>query len=471
MNILIVRLPCKKIYPLGPIYLMSLLRRANPSLGLRLLDLALIEPARMMPTLEAVIAEDRPDLIAFSWRDLQQFSPQDPDGGLRTAFTFFHDPSPARKLRAALQGLRNIFTYHASLARNLRIIRETASAHPHIACALGGPSVKIFGDRLGARIPARVRVFNEVDVDTFFAFLGLSMPLDAIEPAIDLDFLQTAFPQWEAYRGEVIGVQTKRGCPQACVYCLYGELEGRTVRRRDPVKVVSEIKAYARHWGVRRFWFADAQLLSEPADETHLRSILEGIIEAGLGIEWSGYLRIDKIDHSLASLMTRSGLCELEVSLGSGSQDVVDALRLGFSVDNVIKGLTILRSAGYSGRVLLNLSLNAPGETRETLLATMAVVRRLTSLLGDDRVVPVVFFLAIQPRTGLEARALADGHIAKGYNPLSVLPWNVLRLIYNPPPLGALIGRSCARVFRDGQSEAGERILAAIEKELCIESV
>jgi len=77
-----------------------------------------------------------------------------------------------------------------------------------------------------------------------------------------------------------------------------------------------------------------------------------------------------------------------------------------------------------------------------------------------------VFFLAIQPHTGLESRALEDRHLRAGYNPLSVAPWNVLKLIYNPPPLGGLIGRACAVSFARGGEDVGERVLAQIESRL-----
>jgi hypothetical protein len=43
-------------------------------------------------------------------------------------------------------------------------------------------------------------------------------------------------------------------------------------------------------------------------------------------------------------------------------------------------------------------------------------------IFGPARVIPVLFFLAIQPHTGLESKAIADGHINKGYGPLSVFP-------------------------------------------------
>jgi radical SAM superfamily enzyme YgiQ (UPF0313 family) len=234
--------------------------------------------------------------------------------------------------------------------------------------------------------------------------------------------------------------------------------------------VVREIEAYVGRWDARRFWLADAQLLSGPGDREHLTAILEGVLRARLDIEWSGYLRINEIDPPLASLMVRSGLSNLEISLNSGAQTVLDELHLDFSVAEVMRGCGILAAAGYKGKVLVNLSLNAPGETRETLLETIETVRRIKGIFGPERVVPVVFFLAIQPHTGLERRAIAQGHIRKDYDPLSVLPWDVIRLIYNPAPLGGLIGRACAETFARGGDEAGERILEKVEAGLRAEN-
>ena len=110
--------------------------------------------------------------------------------------------------------------------------------------------------------------------------------------------------------------------------------------------------------------------------------------------------------------------------------------------------------------------MNSPGETRETLVETIKVVRKIQGIFGEDRVVPVLFFLAIQPNTGLERIALEEGRIKKDYDPLSPWPWDVYKLIYNPPPLGGLIGGCCAQAFRSYNEKFGEQILASLEIEL-----
>jgi hypothetical protein len=465
-KILIVRLPCKKVYPIGPIYLMGLLKRAAPQISQRLLDLALVESNQRTTVLRETIRKYSPDVIAFSWRDIQVFSPHDVDMAMRDAFIFFHETSPIRWIEAAFKGLGHILSYHSGIAENLKLIQKAVNFSPSSTIAVGGPSIRVFGERFRSKLSRGVHLFPESNLESFFQLIGLPMPKDPIEPELDLESIETSFPEWASYRKEVIGIQTKQGCPHACLYCLYGFLEGKEIRRRDPDKVVQEIDAYHRRWGIRTFWFADAQLLSEAKDHEHLSVILKGLLDKRLAIEWSGYLRVNTLDRAMGDLMVRTGLYDLEVSLNSGSQTVLNQLHMGFSVEEVIKGCEILKTAGYSKKVLINLSLNAPGESRETLKETIEVMHRIRRIFGEGRVVPVIFFLGIQPNTGLERKALQDGLIDAGYDPLSTNPWDLRKLIYNPPPLGKLIGRCCAQAFRRMDGNAGDRILACLEEEL-----
>ena len=457
-RVLLVRLPCRKIYPIGPVYVAAALRRAAPLLPLRLLDLALIDPASRKKCLKEAIAGFRPDVVAFSWRDVQVFSPQDMDGAMRDAFTFFYDPSPFRKARAAVAGLLHICSYRSALSGNLSLIREARKTAPSALIAVGGPGIRIFEEPLRRRMPGRVHMIP--DLEQFFPLLGVSAPEDLLEPMLDFEALERLFPQWTAYRAAEIGVQTKRGCPHNCLYCLYGFLEGRQVRRREPERVVKEIEAYHTRWGVKRFWFADSQLLSDGTDEHHLQEVLEGIAGRRLDLSWSGYMRINRLKPALARVMVKTGLRDIEIALNSGAQPVLDGLRMGFSVDEVMEGFRVLRSAGYTGKVKIDLSLNSPGETPDTLRETIDFVDRVAGIFGPGRVTPVIFFLAVQPHTGLEQKALEDGSLKRGYDPISVWPWDIRTLIYNPPPLGSMIGRCCSRAFRHPDGERGDAILA-----------
>lgn len=450
---------------MGPVYLSSLIRQVAPDATVRLLDLALLDRRSRKRALVDTIKDMRPAAVAFSWRDVQVFSPQDMDGAMRDSFAFFYDPSPATKARAAFRGVRHILSYRSALSENLSLIEEACRVAPGSSLiAVGGPGIRVFGDLLRPHIPDRAQVLP--DTGRFFSLLGLPGPESLLEPRVDPAAVEGVFPSWSAYAGEEIGVQSKQGCPNDCLYCLYGYIEGKRVLRRRPGMVVEEIEGYRRRWGARRFWFVDAQLLSDRNDDEHLSEILERLDKKNLGIDWSGYMRVDRLEPDLAGLMVRTGLRDLEIALNSGDQGIVDRLRLGFSVEDVIRGLKILAEAGYSGRILVDLSLNSPGETRETLKQTLGTFERIQAVFPRGRVTPVIFFLAIQPHTSLERMLLDEGYLREGYDPISVWPWDVRKLIYNPPPLGRLIGRCCADAFKERPEERGRAILSMLQSRL-----
>ncbi|HEV8539558.1 MAG TPA: radical SAM protein, partial [Nitrospiraceae bacterium] len=265
--------------------------------------------------------------------------------------------------------------------------------------------------------------------------------LDAL--TVDLPYLTSIFPQYREYLGESIGVQTKRGCPYDCAFCLYPYIEGKRVRYRPPEMVVRDLSQHYHQWGARRFWFTDAQFITGKEAYPQCTEILERIIRERLEIEWSGYIRTSLITADLAKLMVRSGVGDLEVAITSGSQEVLNNLHMGFKLERLYDGCRHLAEAGFKGKVILNYSLNSPKETEETLLESVDAYKKVAAILGEERVFPLMFFLGIQPNTDLESRLLEEGYLSAGYNPLMLTPGSIKKLLYNPAPLNKLIAKAC----------------------------
>jgi radical SAM superfamily enzyme YgiQ (UPF0313 family) len=141
--------------------------------------------------------------------------------------------------------------------------------------------------------------------------------------------------------------------------------------------------------------------------------------------------------------MVQSGVGDLEVAITAGSQKVLNSLHMGFKLEHLYEGCRHLKNAGFKGRVILNYSLNSPEETEETLLQSVDSYKIVASILGEDRVFPLMFFLGIQPNTDLEKRLLSEGYLSAGYNPLSLTPWSIKKLLYNPAPLNTFIAKAC----------------------------
>ena len=122
-RVLLIRLPCNPIFPIGPIYLADHLHKCFPSLPQRILDLAALPVLDVERVLQTVVDQFRPTLLVFSWRDIQIYAPVDGRGGnpLQNSFEVFYASNPLKRLRGALGGLRPVSYTHLTLPTNREV--------------------------------------------------------------------------------------------------------------------------------------------------------------------------------------------------------------------------------------------------------------------------------------------------------------------------------------------------------------
>ena len=157
-------------------------------------------------------------------------------------------------------------------------------------------------------------------------------PNNIIKTACNYSYIQSIWPEFKWYLdgGDFyIGVQTKRGCPHNCCYCIYTVIEGKKVRINPVSEVIKEIKQLYS-LGVRGFWFTDAQFIPSRGHIQNAKDILQAIYDEGLqDIHWAAYIRADNLDEELAELMVRTGMSYFEIGITSGSQELVRKMRMG----------------------------------------------------------------------------------------------------------------------------------------------
>jgi radical SAM superfamily enzyme YgiQ (UPF0313 family) len=469
-SILYVFLPCKKVYPIGITYLADFIHRRRPDVRQRILDLSLYPKDRRGKVLRETAAAFSPDLVCFSWRDIQIFSPHEGDSSLEHAFNFYFASNPLKRITASFEGLKQLYRYYDHIWTILSYPWLIRKEFPKARLMIGGGAFTAFADQLIEKLPdgtigilgegedAILKVLNGESLEKERYIIrengkiskglqGAPALLDAL--TVDLPYLTSIFPQYREYRDECIGVQTKRGCPYDCAFCLYPYIEGKRVRYRPPEMVVRDISQHYHQWGARRFWFTDAQFITGKEAYPQCTEILERILREKLAIEWSGYIRTSLITADLARLMVRSGVGDLEVAITSGSQEILNDLHMGFKLEKLYDGCRYLAEAGFKGKVILNYSLNSPHETEETLLESVDSYKKVAAILGEDRVFPLMFFLGIQPNTDLEHRLLEEGYLSAGYNPLMLTPRSIKKLLYNPAPLNKIIAKACLAAWHN----------------------
>ena len=496
-RILYVRLPCNPIFPIGVVYLADHVRKLFPTVRQRIFDLGTIPPLDFSVALDACIDEFQPSLLVFSWRDIQIYAPVGGRGGnpLQNAFEFYYARNPLLRLRGALGGLRVTLAYYGELWRNLGLIKRGLARarryNPAARSVVGGGAVSVFYEQLGSKLPVGTVVsVGEGEVllekllrgqdfsDERCYLVGETQPRDRMiherptpleKTACDYDYISQIWPEFDYYLQEqdfYVGVQTKRGCPHNCCYCIYTVIEGKQVRINPADEVVAEMRQLYNR-GIRNFWFTDAQFIPARKFIPDAIELLDKIIDAGMSdIHWAAYIRADNLTPELCDRMVKTGMNYFEIGITSGSQELVRKMRMGYNLRVVLENCRALKTAGFNDLVSVNYSFNVIDERPETIRQTIAYHRELERIFGVDKVEPAIFFIGLQPHTHLEDYAFNQKILKPGYDPMSLMPWTAKKLLWNPEPLGSFFGEVCLQAWQQNPNDFGREVMAILEQRL-----
>ena len=496
-RVLYVRLPCNPIFPLGVVYLADAVNKSFPQITQKIFDLGTIAPLDYKAALDECIDQFQPTLLVFSWRDIQIYAPVGGRGGnpLQNAFEFYYAKNPFVRLRGALGGFKVTKVYYGELWRNLALIRRGLSRarryHPQARLVVGGGAVSVFYEQLNRKLPSGTVVSvgegerllekllrdEEVSEERCYVVgenlprqdLIHEQPIPIEKTACNYDYIADIWPEFDYYLQEsdfYLGVQTKRGCPHNCCYCIYTVVEGKQVRINPADEVVREMRQlYDR--GIRKFWFTDAQFIPARKFIPDAVELLQKILDSGMNdIHWAAYIRADNLTPQLCDLMVKTGMNYFEIGITSGAQSLVRKMRMGYNLRKVLQNCRDLKAAGFNDLVSVNYSFNVIDETFETIRQTIAYHRELERIFGLDKVEPAIFFIGLQPHTHLEEYAFRNNILRSGYNPMSLMPWTAKKLLWNPEPLGSFFGEVCLLAWQQNPNDFGREVLRILEERL-----
>ena len=127
----------------------------------------------------------------------------------------------------------------------------------------------LLDDYLRGDLQSSYSVTNGIQAKTGLGTISVPLIEDAPLPVIDRRYLRRFF------NPTLSTIDTSRGCPFTCSYCAVKNVMGRTVRARDPGRVVDWVReAHDRH-GVRSLFIVDDDLFRSP----HWEEVLSGIAE------------------------------------------------------------------------------------------------------------------------------------------------------------------------------------------------
>jgi radical SAM superfamily enzyme YgiQ (UPF0313 family) len=207
--------------------------------------------------------------------------------------------------------------------------------------------------------------------------------------------------------GSITNIQTKRGCAFKCIYCTYPIIEGEKIRLRNPESVVIEIEMLNKKYGIDYFYFIDS-IFNFPI--VHAMQICEEIIKKGLNIKWTAFFHPKFITKELVTLLVKSGCSGVELGVDSASEKILENLKKGFHVGEIIRASSLTKKAGLN--VCCYLLIGGPGEDMKSLKETFNVMEEVS----PDAII-AQSGIRIYPRTEIEKIAIAEGYNLESYLP------------------------------------------------------
>lgn len=196
-------------------------------------------------------------------------------------------------------------------------------------------------------------------------------------------------------------LQTKRGCPYKCVYCTYGQHEGKEYQLSSPESVVEAIKYLSRQ-GIKDIEFVD-NVFNSPYD--HAVAICEKLAKVKLKVRLQTMeLNPAFIDENLIEVMNQAGFVGAGITAESVADSVLNSLGKNYTSRQIYAAAKALQSAKFA--CVWMFMLGGPGETKKTVKQTLEFAQNYI------RPKDLVFFnmgIRIYPRTDIEKVARNQG--------------------------------------------------------------
>jgi radical SAM superfamily enzyme YgiQ (UPF0313 family) len=194
------------------------------------------------------------------------------------------------------------------------------------------------------------------------------------------------FPAWhhlplEKYKGLGMGlnpekpfmvVLSSRGCPGRCIFCASHVVHGRSFRMRSPGAMVREVRFLKENFGIDQFDFADDTMT---VSKKRMARFCETLIRDRIMVTWDCNARVNSVDEEMLALMKKAGCVRINFGVESGSQEILDRIGKGITLEQIRRAHRLARRAG-----LLTMSffmIGHPGEDRRDVDRTLELAGEL----------------------------------------------------------------------------------------------
>ena len=222
-----------------------------------------------------------------------------------------------------------------------------------------------------------VRAFERGrDPDNIAAIPGLALRAPdgpvrtpCADPVADLDRLP---PPADYYDFQHLSLT--RGCPGRCTFCGSPRFWNRRVRAHSVDYFVNQVETLAAR-GNNFFFISDDTFTLRPK---RVIDVCRRIIDKGLDVTWQAISKVSSVDADMLYWMRKAGCVQISYGVESGSEKIRRLFRKDIGTEQVRRAFDLTVRHGILARAYF--IYGAPGETGETIDATLALIRDIKPL-------------------------------------------------------------------------------------------
>jgi anaerobic magnesium-protoporphyrin IX monomethyl ester cyclase len=203
------------------------------------------------------------------------------------------------------------------------------------------------------------------------------VPNPNLLPMPPYDLLKAELYQEPFLKSPMGMIQSARGCPYMCNYCVHSF--GTKLTALTPENVIEHILFLKKTFNIQSLRFIDDTFTAVPS---RVIKICKLMIEHNLNLQWSCLSRADTLNEEMLQWMKKAGCIRLAIGIETASQRLMDELNKGTKADEALKN--VLRAKAMGFQIMTFYLVGIPGETEEDVNASIEFAKKTSHFISVD---------------------------------------------------------------------------------------
>lgn len=202
--------------------------------------------------------------------------------------------------------------------------------------------------------------------------------------------------------------QSARGCPHRCAFCDVVAFNRGSFRAKSVEKTIMELSEIVKKYNPARIEFVDDNFF---VNKNRVELLCREILKRELKFKWVASCRADyfsKFDLDFLKLVKSAGCSSIYVGAESGSQRILDYIKKGIKVEDIITAAEKLSEVGIP--MSCAFMSGFPGETKGDIGRTIELIEKLRQIGSPDQInIDGILIYAPYPATPMYETAVGLG--------------------------------------------------------------